>query len=74
MFLNIIGMPPDPSVVSLPGLALMKTYCFGINAHTFIFQVGYLYRSVVSPESLRGTTKRPRAVEIKTASYAGTLD
>ena len=25
MFLNIIGMPPDPSVVSLPGLALMKT-------------------------------------------------
>ena len=32
----------DPSMLFfLPGLAVMKNHCFGINAHTFICQVGH---------------------------------
>ena len=57
----------DLSVVSfLPGLALMKTgHCFGINAHTFLFQVGNPIVCIYSTVAILGESGcgRNRAAE-----------
>ena len=42
----------DPSMLfCLPGLDVMKNHCFGINAHSFICQVGHpiIYRTQKNP-------------------------